>query len=134
MSWDHPGFEEARGRRVWLVSPAVATIIFFAAQILLAGYGDSSRSVGAAATDAPSAIPVNVRVVAQIKSADDMKPTARVPKSESELLELFNKQGGVVFSSSEVEDIATPSSEFEDQEVGVITADKQRRAARFVRP
>ena len=47
--------------------------------------------------------------------------------------ELFKKQGTVVFSSSEVEKIGTQSSEFDPAEVGVITADKQVRSARFNR-
>jgi hypothetical protein len=131
MSWDRPGYEDARARRVWLVSPAIATVLFFGAQFLLAGYGDTPSSVRGAAADTPSAIPVSVRVVAEIKSAGDMKPAARVPASESELLELFHKQGAVVFSQSEVENIGTQSSEFDDQEVEVITADKHRRTARF---
>lgn len=123
MSWDPPDLEESRVRRVWLVSPAVATVLFFIAQAILASSGDGSSSVRAAAPDTPSAIPVKIRVVAQIKSAAEVK-AARVPESESELLELFKKQGAVVFSSSEVEDIGTQASEFETTEVGVITAGK----------
>src|SRR5687768_15186248 len=98
MSWDDPGLEEARVRRVWLVSPAVATLIFFAAQIFISQYSGSPRAVRGAAPDAPSATPVAMRVVATIKSADDAKPASRVPESEEELLELFKKQGAVIFS------------------------------------
>lgn len=123
MSWDPPDLEESRVRRVWLVSPALATVLFFVAQAILAGSGAGSNEVRAAAPETPSAIPVKIRVVAQIKSAGEVK-AARVPESESELLELFKKQGAVVFSSSEVEDIGTQASEFEPAEVGVITAGK----------
>jgi hypothetical protein len=133
MSLEQPPLDEGRVRRVWLVSPALATLLFFAAQFFLASYVESPRDVRGAAADAPTAVPVNVRVVSQIKSADELKPLARVPASEYELLELFKKQGCVVFSSTEVEDIGTQASEFDAAEVGVITADKQLRAARFVR-
>lgn len=127
------GFEDQRARRVWLVSPAIATVIFFAAQLLLAGYGKGPSGVHGAGTETPSPIPVAVRVVAEIKTASDVKRGASVPTNESELLELFKKNGAVVFSSSEVENIGTQASEFDAAEVGVITADKQLRSARFVR-
>jgi hypothetical protein len=130
MSLD--GFEDQRVRRVWLVSPAIATVLFFAAQLFLRGYGDAS-GVNSAGTETPSAIPVAVRVVAEIKTASDVKLAASVPANESELLELFKKNGAVVFSSTEVEKIGTQAIELEAEEVGVITADKQLRTARFVR-
>lgn len=123
--------ERARRSRVWLLSPAIATAIFFIAQFLLAALADppSSRVKGAG-TEGPSATPVKVRVVSEIRSFDERRfASAKVPKSESELLELMKNRGTVVFLPSEVDTVGTVEKKFADQEVGVIkvdSKDKQR--------
>jgi hypothetical protein len=135
MGWDPAASlegerSEERARTAWLMSPAVATALFFAAQLILAVIPDkpSASALNAAATEAPAATPVNVRVVTQIRNLDDgahAPATARVPRSEGELLELLQKKGCVTFSTREVEKIGTLEAKFDAKEVGVITADKK---------
>jgi hypothetical protein len=124
-----------RARRIWLFSPAIATALFFAAQLLLATFtGEHTNQVKSAGAQAPTAAPVKVRVVTQIRNLEDVpRQLASVPKSEAALIDLCNKNGFVVFSSSEVEAVGTQERKFGAEEVGVITADSKLRAARFVR-
>lgn len=108
-----------RARRVWLMSPALATVVFFAAQIAIQALVSSpGRRLTAASAETPSTTPVKVRVVTQIRSLDDRaRSLAHVPKSEAALLELFKKQGCVVFSPQEVETIGTQEVRFPDQKL-----------------
>ncbi|MCK6552623.1 hypothetical protein L6R52_42760 [Myxococcota bacterium] len=142
MSWDPvDGAEpdERQVRRAWLVSPAVATALFFAAQLVLAISGDhttdpASRRFSAAAANAPAAIPVETRVVTQIRNADGpARRVAAVPASERELLDILDRHGTVVFSASEVDTVGTQEAEFDAGEVGVITAAVRARRATFTR-
>lgn len=126
--------ESSRARRTWLFSPAIATGIFFAAQLFVTLAEDRSSTLHAAAADTPSATPVQVRVVTQIKSFQELsRARTRVPASEGELLELLDKRGCVVFSPQEVDKIGTLEASFEAGEVGVITADTPLRRATFRR-
>lgn len=121
---------QPRQERIWLLSPAVATLIFFASQLFIAQMRDAPKGgVHAAAAEAGRRVPVEVRIVSQIRPLEDSaKPTTRVPPSETEFFDLLERQGCVVFSASEVENIGTPERQFRPEEVGVITADKLRRA------
>ena len=124
-----------RPRTAWLVSPAIATLLFFAAQLLLAIYSDKPQSrMAAASTEAPQTVPVQVRVVAQIRSAEDgARALASVPESEGALIELFKKRGWIVFSASEVETVDTQEASFDTAEVGVIKAATKLRPAQLAR-
>jgi hypothetical protein len=127
--------EHPRARSAWLLSPAVATVVFFLAQLAIATLMDSSEArVAKSAAATPSAVPVKVRVVTQIRNLEEQpRQLASVPKSEAALLELFKKNGCVVFSASEVDAVGTEERKFGTEEVGVITAEAKLRAARFVR-
>jgi hypothetical protein len=118
-------------RRRFVLTPAVATIAFFAIQLLLS-LGDGRKSeIGGAAADAPAAIPVKVRVVAQIRSQDDApRKKSAVPTTEAALLDLLRREGSVIFSSEEVEVVSTPEQEFGPEEVDVIHLRRARLADR----
>jgi hypothetical protein len=124
-----------RARSVWFLSPALATVLFFGAQLLIATVIDSPGvRVAKSAASPPSPVPVKVRVVTQIRDLEEKpRELARVPQSEAALLELFKKNGCVVFSASEVDAVGTQERRFGTEEVGVITAESKLRAARFVR-
>jgi hypothetical protein len=124
----------SRPRKSWLVSPAIATLLFFAAQLLLAIYSDKPQGrMAAASTEAPQTVPVHVRVVSQIRSAEDGgRALASVPQSEEALIELFKKRGWIVFSASEVETVDTQEASFDTEEVGVIKARQQAATGRLV--
>lgn len=136
---DAAELEERRVRRGWLVSPAVATALFFAAQLFLAISGDQtidrgSRRFSAAAANAPAAIPVETRVVTQIRNAEGpARRIAAVPASERELFDILERHGTVVFSAHEVDTVGTQEARFDAGEVGVITAEVRARRAIFTR-
>lgn len=138
MPW-HEGVTESgagRVRRAWLLSPAIATGVFFVAQFFVATLPEKSReSVNAAATaEAHQAMPVKVHVVTKIRSLEESsRELASVPTSEREMLELFKRQGCVVFSAHEVDTVGTLEAHFDAEEVGIITADHKLRPARLVR-
>jgi hypothetical protein len=115
---------DGRPRKAWLISPAIATVLFFAAQLFLALFAEKTdSSLRAASAEPTPAIPVQVRVVAQIHSATEGTPAlALVPESEEALFDLFKKQGRVVFLPSEVDTVDTPEARFDPTEVGVISA------------
>lgn len=84
---------------VWFVSPALATIIFFVAHVLLARWGDTStESVAGLSARTPS-LPLTGRVTAEIESVEpEPAPFAcPVPASETDLLEQLDAHGRVVF-------------------------------------
>jgi hypothetical protein len=111
--------------RVWFFSPAIATALFFTVQIALSF--SSPRQIGGvegAAADTPNPTNVKVRVVEQIRPLDRKVHTAsRVPATEAELMELFGRDGAVVFFQDEVEVVETSEREFEAE---VITLRKGR--------
>ncbi len=121
--------------RVWFLSPSIATAVFFAIQLGLSLTAeDTTNSVSAAAADAPSAVPVKVRVVAQIEAASKAAPATPVPTTEHELFELFDRDGAVTFAAEEVDVVATRFRKFETSEVEVIRADASARSARLAKP
>lgn len=111
-----------RMERVWFLSPAIATAIFFAVQVFFSFTSDrhESRLAGATA-EAPNPTNVQIRVVEQIKAVEarrrDTKP---VPQTEAQLLQLFRQDGAVVFFQDEVEVVETPAKQFAADEVEVI--------------
>jgi hypothetical protein len=111
--------------RVWFFSPAIATALFFAVQIALSLTSPRpSTSVEGAAADAPNATNVKIRVVEQIRPLDQKVRTPKqVPTTEAELLELFGRDGAVVFFQDEVEVVETSEREFDPE---VITLRKAR--------
>lgn len=61
---------DSTGRRVWFLSPALATLLFFGAQVVLAFWGQrSTPRVAGLAPQAPIA-PVDTRVVQSIRAAE----------------------------------------------------------------
>lgn len=110
-------------QRVWLLSPSIATAVFFVVQIFLSFSGQStSDRIAAASADAPSPVPVQVRVVAEIQPLEKKATTAAVPDTEEALFELIERDGTVTFGSEEVDVVETSEREFEAIEVGVIRA------------
>lgn len=117
-------------RRHFVLTPAAATILFFAAQLFffITEPTPQGRVAGASA-EAPAPIPVKVHVVAEIRSLDDVKkPKAKVPATEAQLLDLLRREGSVIFSSDEVEVVATPEQRFGTEEVDVIRLRRARLA------
>lgn len=116
---DAPSWDE---RRTWFLPPAAAAGLFFAAHVFLNfSEAPDARSVAGAGQNGPVARPVSVRMVAEIKPTSAQVRRV-VPESEAALLELFRRDGAVLFSAEEVEVVATPERRFEPDEVGVITA------------
>lgn len=117
-------------RRHFVLTPAAATILFFAAQLFFFITEPTPRSrVAGASAEAPAPIPVKVHVVAEIRSLDDVKkPKAKVPATEAQLLDLLRREGSVIFSSDEVEVVATPEQSFGPDEVDVIRLRRARLA------
>jgi hypothetical protein len=114
------GFRE----RAWFFSPAIATALFFGIQavVSISSPRPNSTSVEGAAAEAPKAMNVKVRVVEQIRPLDARARTPkRVPTTEQELLELFQRDGAIVFFQDEVEVVETSERKFEPE---VITADR----------
>lgn len=130
---DEDALHGLHARRRWVTSPALASVLFFAAQLLLMLTTDPEpkRGLAGAAPDTPVATPVSVRVVAEIKPVEQRprSRTAAVPASERALLQLLERDGSVLFASDEVEVVATPAREFRAEEVEVITS----RRAKLVR-
>jgi hypothetical protein len=110
--------------RIWFLSPALATGLFFAAQayVSLSTPAHGTNIEGAAA-ETPNPTNVKVRVVEQIRPLSQMRATKPVPMTEQELLELFARDGAVVFFQDEVEVVETSEKEFEAE---VITLRKAR--------
>lgn len=108
--------------RVWFLSPAIATAVFFAVQLCCSFTADrhEPRLAGATA-EAPRATNVEVRVVEQIRAVEaGPRPAKPVPRTEAELMQLFRQDGAVVFFQDEVEVVETPSKRFAADEVEVI--------------
>ena len=118
-------------RRRFVLTPAVATLLFFAIQLALS-LGDGRKSeISGAGADTPAAIPVRVRVVAQIRSQTDTpRSKSAVPTTEAALLDLLRREGAVIFSSEEVEVVSTHEQEFGPEEVDVIHLRRARLADR----
>lgn len=116
--------------RAWFLSPAIATAAFFALKLLVGGDDRVvTDAVAGAAAQGPVTAPVKVRVVAEIRRADDSRRLIRaVPPTEADLLKMLEQDGSVVFLSDEVEVVATPEREFTPREVEVITPEGFRRA------
>lgn len=86
---------EPRARRVWFVSPAWATVIFFAVQILLSVWGaQPSTGVAGLAPRAPQAHR-GERVIHVIEPADPVERT--VPADDAEVLRLLEGHRTVRF-------------------------------------
>lgn len=109
-------------RRHFVLTPAAATVLFFLAQLFFfVTDPQPSTKIAGATAEAPVPMPVKVRVVAEIRSLDDVKrPKAKVPATEAALLDLLRREGSVIFSSEEVEVVATPEQSFGPEEVDVI--------------
>ncbi len=116
-----------RSDGVWFLSPAIATGLFFAAQAVLSlSAPRPAVNLEAAAADAPTPMHVKVRVVEQIRSLDARgRIPTQVPTTEEALLELFHRDGAVVFFQDEVEVVETSEKEFDPE---VITLRKGRLA------
>ena len=123
MATDRP-FRE----RVWFLSPAIATALFFAVQSILAfSTPRQAVTVEAAAADTPSPTNVKVRVVEQIRPLDSRARTpTRVPLTEQALLELFHRDGAVVFFQDEVEVVETSEKEFDPEVITLRKAHFER--------
>lgn len=111
--------------RVWFMSPALVTALFFGLKLAMGAGGaavDSDQVAGAGA-ETPVAMPTQVRVVAQLHRADVApRPKRVVPKTEADLLRLLAQEGTVTFLSDEVEVVATSAPEFEPQQVHIDTS------------
>ena len=111
-----------RPERVWFLSPAAVTALFFLCQIYLAFQSSEGTSpvVGASAADGPTSGSVQVRVVAEIRPVAPRAPTP-LPENEAEFWDLLRRDGGqVMFFTDEVGVLTTPARRFEVDEVGVI--------------
>ena len=116
--------------RAWFLSPAIATAVFIVLKLVLGGDDRVvTDAIAGAAAQGPINAPVKVRVVAEIRRADETRrPTRSVPPTEADLLRMLEQDGSVVFFSDEVEVVATPEREFTPREVQVITPDGLRKA------
>ncbi len=115
------------GERVWILSPALVTAVFFALKLALGASGSLvSSTVSGAGAQTPVAVPVKVWVVSELRRVDDAPRAKRVvPSSEADLLRLLEQEGTVTFLSDEVEVVATSAPEFEPHQVNI---DTSRRA------
>jgi hypothetical protein len=86
---------DAGRRRIWFISPALATVIFFTAQILISLIGGpSGTGVAGLAPQTPQA-PRGDRVVQTIEPVDPVERT--VPRGTDELLELLDQHRAIRF-------------------------------------
>ena len=107
--------------RIWFLSPAIATAMFFLGQLYFSTAASPRAPVASAGADSPRASNVTLRVVEQIRSTDVGGPhITRVPDTEAQLLELFSQDGALVFFQDEVEVVETEEKHFRLEEVGVI--------------
>jgi hypothetical protein len=112
--------------RIWFLSPALATAAFFGVQAVLAlSYHRDASTVAAASANAPNPRHVKLRIVEQIRSAGGPRASS-VPETEAQLLELFRRDGAVVFFQDEVEVVEISAREFDADEAGVITSRRGR--------
>lgn len=89
---------DVRRRRIWFISPALATVIFFALQILLSLLGTSSGTgVAGLAPQTPQA-PRGERVVRSIEPVDPIERA--VPADSDALLHLLSRHRTVRFRSA----------------------------------
>ena len=114
--------------RVWFLSPAIATGLFFLLQAILAfSNPHPTRNLQAAAAETPSPTHVKVRVVEQIRALDArVRTPTRVPTTERELLELFHRDGAVVFFQDEVEVVETSEKKFDPEVITLRKAKLER--------
>lgn len=103
--------------RVWFLSPAIATALFFGIQAFASfSTPRSNTNVEAAAAETPKPTNVKIRVVEQIRALDARaRAPTRVPTTEEELLELFQRDGAIVFFQDEVEVVETSEREFDPE-------------------
>ena len=86
---------DAGRRRIWFISPALATVIFFTVQILLSLVsGPSGTGVAGLAPQTPQA-PRGDRVVQSIEPVDPVERA--VPRGPDELLELLGQHRTIRF-------------------------------------
>lgn len=113
--------------RIWLLSPALATALFFALKLAFgAGAPGAGREdVAGAGAETPVAMPTTVRVVSELRRADAPQRAKRsVPRTEADLMRLFEQEGTVTFLSTEVEVVATSAPEFAPTPIEVDTDDR----------
>jgi hypothetical protein len=101
--------------RAWFFSPAIATALFFAIQLVVSLTTPRiSVNVEAAAPETPNPTNLKIRVLEQIRPLhQNLRASTQVPTTEAELLELFHDGGAVVFFQDEVEVVETSEREFE---------------------
>lgn len=130
------GHQSDAGPKAWILSPAIATAAFFALKLALGPGADAIRTdaVLGAGAETPSATPVQVRVVSEIRRAGDPARQARtVPDNEADLMKLLEQDGSVTFLSDEVEVVTTSEQNFAQDEALEITVPNSLRSARFAR-
>lgn len=112
------------GERVWILSPALVTAVFFALKLVLGVTAPLVTSdVAGAGAQTPAAVQVKVWVVSDLRRIDDPPRAKRpVPSSEADLLRLLEQEGTVTFLSDEVEVVATSAPEFEPHRVNIDTS------------
>lgn len=113
--------------RAWFLSPSIATALFFVVQLGASFTADEgTTAISGAGAETPTAIPVTVRVVAEIHPLErPTKAVSAVPTTEAALFELIERDGAVIFDAEEVDVVATPEREFEPAEALVIRARAQ---------
>ena len=117
------------------LTPAIATILFFSIHFFLSFVtGPDRTDVSAAVVEPPTTTPMRIRVVQSIQPLDEApRALTPVPDNETDLFELFSRDGSVIFGEGEVEPVATPAHKFDAGEVGVITVQTKLRRARYRR-
>ena len=107
---------------VWFLSPAAVTGVFVVAKLVvsLALPPEPAELLGAAAEGGLETTGRARRIV-RIEAAGRSIPAAQpVPDSEAALLELFAREGAVIFTSEEAEVVETASRVFDAHEVRVV--------------
>lgn len=89
---------DAGGRRIWFISPALATILFFVVQVGLSLLGAPQHSGMAGLAPRTPQAERGERVVQAIEPAD---PVLRaVPRDDDELQDLFRRHRTVQFRAA----------------------------------
>lgn len=112
--------------RIWILSPALATGLFFGLKLIV-GAADpmvGSDRVAGAGAQTPVAMPTQVRVVSELRRADASVRAKRVvPETEADLMRLFEQEGTVTFLTDEVDVMATSAPEFAPIPIEVETSE-----------
>lgn len=118
--------------RIWILSPALATGLFFGLKLLTSASDPliTTEGISGAGAQTPVAMPTQVRVVAELRRADvAVRAKRAVPNTEADLMRLFEQEGTVTFLAGEVEVVATSAPEFAPTQIDVRTDATQTPAA-----